>query len=114
MHLDHTDYGCAVRKFAGWGLALEWAVGLALVAAVFLVALVFLGPVNKVVQCDGAVPKSFIPFGYNGSGCVPVPADWFEGNSADKYADEPWVCLGMCGGLPSWDSRTGEWVETAP
>lgn len=115
-HWTATAMVAAMRKLADWRLAAEWPALALLAAAVIVAALTYLGPVNQAIQCDGAVPKSFVPAGYNGSGCVLVPADWFEGTSADKYADETWVCLGMCLRAPSiyWDSQTGTWVDTAP
>jgi hypothetical protein len=73
---------------------------------------VVIAPSFRTVQCDGAVPISFIPKDYDGNGCVPVPGDWAEGNAAAEYADETWVCLGMCGpDSTTWDQKTGEWVR---
>jgi hypothetical protein len=76
---------------------MQGAIVLGIVGAIAAVWLLLFSPSIAMIQCDGSVPISFIPEDYNNSGCVPVPDGWFDGNAAEQYADEVWVCLGLCG-----------------
>ena len=94
----------SIRRLA---LVLILSVGLVTVIGISAVNLLG-GYQGNAIMCDGGVPISFIPDDYSGSGCAEVPADLLS--HPERWADEEWVCLGMCGlDATDWDPGTRTW-----
>jgi hypothetical protein len=73
------------------GSLYEYLAAVVLVVAIGAVALFFLGPTVRTIQCDGSVPTWMITEENANTGCVellsgPPPDDW----------DGSWVCIGLC------------------